>query len=379
MPTTHMRPCLHASVDETGGTALERRLRRYSPRAREPVRALANRHPRIADLAASFPALLFALAMPRRGSDPEEAIACVIRGCSLAEVADAAGVPLWLRKLPTDGLVWPLPQLPDGELFRRRIANHLPRSPKLVPAWLASVADAAFWAHEPLAIWIARELTRDARAVPIPWPWSIVLWAWFSMQPGTCGHRLIDKPWHPAMRFKAARDSAEDWRMKVALHVNLGEAPIADMWLQPGRVDGFDFVPLDRTERIAEEAAAMENCLCRYGYNLSHNRSRLWSVRKDGQRVATLKVARWRAEPLLAIYELQLARNKPASTDVWWAAMRWLYGHDLPRIDTQERSWGTAPLDAAAWRGLWRPYWLAKRRIPSWLPLAPSRQALEAL
>src|SRR3977135_3678068 len=43
---------------------LERQLRRYCPRSQGAVRALAMRHPRIADLAASFPALLFALAVP---------------------------------------------------------------------------------------------------------------------------------------------------------------------------------------------------------------------------------------------------------------------------------------------------------------------------
>ncbi|MCJ9707243.1 hypothetical protein MOV74_39755, partial [Bradyrhizobium sp. SHOUNA76] len=44
---------------------LERRLRRYHPRFQGAVRALALRHSRLADLAASFPALLFALAFPR--------------------------------------------------------------------------------------------------------------------------------------------------------------------------------------------------------------------------------------------------------------------------------------------------------------------------
>lgn len=47
---------------------LESRLRRYHPRFQGAVRALAVRHPRIADLAASFPALLFALAVPGGGS-----------------------------------------------------------------------------------------------------------------------------------------------------------------------------------------------------------------------------------------------------------------------------------------------------------------------
>jgi hypothetical protein len=43
------------------------------------------------------------------------------------------------------------------------------------------------------------------------------------------------------------------------------------------------------------------------------------------------------------------------------------------------RKWGTVPLDRATWRSLWRPYWLAKRRIPEWLPIAPSRGALSTL
>ena len=38
-----------------------------------------------------------------------------------------------------------------------------------------------------------------------------------------------------------------------------------------------------------------------------------------------------------------------------------------------------APLDRASWLSLWRPYWLAKRRIPEWLAIAPSRDALDRL
>jgi hypothetical protein len=53
----------------------------------------------------------------------------------------------------------------------------------------------------------------------------------------------------------------------------------------------------------------------------------------------------------------------------------------LPGLDAnlEQRDWGTAPLDRASWVSLWRPYWLAKRRIPGWLPIAPSRDALGML
>src|SRR3954466_4218242 len=102
--------------DAARSDMLERQLRRYHPRFQGAVCALAMRHSRIADLAASFPGLLFALAVPRSGLDPALALTLVADGRALAEVAAAAGVPMWLRKLSPDAFARPIPRLPDGEL-----------------------------------------------------------------------------------------------------------------------------------------------------------------------------------------------------------------------------------------------------------------------
>lgn len=337
------------------------------------------RHPRIADLAASFPALLFALAVPQPGLDSARAIAGAIDGPSLAQVAALAELPLWLRKLPPEAFACPIPRLPDGELFRRQIANHLPRSAKLAPRWLRFVADAAELAHEPMAAWIAREFVRAPRLVNPLRMRLLSLWAWFSSEPATFGHELIERPWTPDMRIDAALSAANDWRTIVSLHANLGRLPIADMWLRAGRVADYEFVPLDSIAAITAEAKAMRNCLNSYGQNLAHNRSRIWSIRRDGERVATLRIARRYRDPLPNIVELKGAGNAEVSRELWWAARQWLHMHDLPQIDMGQRDWGTTPLDRGSWVSLWRPYWLAKRRIPDWLPLAASREALEAL
>ena len=359
---------------------LERRLRRYHPRVQGIVRSLAMRHSRIADLAASFPALLFALAVPRPWLDPARALARVIDGRALAEVAAAADVPLWLRKLPPEALTRPIPRLPDGELFRRQIANHLPRSPKLAPTWLQAVADVAGIAHEQAAVWIARELARDKpQRVNHARLRLISLWTWFSCQPATFAHELIEQQWSPNMRIGPALAAAEHWRMMVALHLNLGPRPIAEMWLQAASVAGYDFLPLASISAISEEAKAMRNCLNTYGYNLAHNASRLFSVRRDGERVATLRVACRYRDPLLNIVELKSAGNAEVPRELWWAAHQWLHMHDLSQVNTGQLKWGTAPLERAIWLSLWRPYWLAKRRIPEWLPIAPSRDALDRL
>jgi hypothetical protein len=358
---------------------LERRLTRYHPRFRESVRALASRHQRIADLAASFPALLFALAVPRPGLDPARALACVIGGLGLAEAASAADLPLWLRKLPPEAFAGPIAKLPDGELFRRQIANHLPRSPKLMPIWLKVVAEVAALAHEPAALWIAREFVREPRKINPERLRLISLWAWFSFQPATFGLELINRLWTPEMQIAAALAAAEDWRTTITLHLHLGRDPIADMWLGAGHVAGYDFLPLRSASAIAEEANAMSNCLRNYGHSLKHNRSRLWSVRRNGERIATLRAGFQHRDPLLSIVELESAGNKQVPRELWWVARQWLEAHDVSKIDTDPRRWGSVPLDRDTWRSLWRPYWIAKRRMPEWLPIAPSRKALEML
>ncbi|XUM23145.1 PcfJ domain-containing protein [Bradyrhizobium oligotrophicum S58] len=357
----------------------ERRLRRYPSRVQSRVRAGAMRHPHLADLALSFPALLFALAVPRHGFDPAPAIACVIAGRSLAEAAAAASVPMWLRKLPPEAFVRPIESLPDGELFRRQIANHLPRSPSLMPGWLQLVSQMAALSHEPAAVWIAREFVRAPRPLNLARPHLLGLWIWFSSQPTTSAYELVEKPWTPGMRLGAALAAACAWRELAKLHLNLGRLAIGDMWLNPGRVGEYEFRPLDEISDITEEGAAMRNCVRSYGDRIAHNRSRLWSVRREGHRVATLEVGVSFDDPLLNIIQLEGPGNTAVPRELWWIARRWLHLHDLPRIETGKIKWRQAPLDPAAWRALWRPYWLAKRRIPAWLPLTPSRVAFGAL
>jgi hypothetical protein len=356
---------------------IERRLRRYSPAAQARVRALARRDPRLADLAASFPALLFALALPRSGEDPARAIACVIEGRPLGEAAAAAEIPLWLRRLPVDGLTRPLPALPNGDLFGRRIVNHLPRSPKLTAAWLAAVSDADCWVNEPFAVWMGREVVRNARIVASKSLPVVHLWAWFSQHPDTDGFQLMATPWRCETGFDAACEAARAWADRVGLELTFGERQIADLWLRPGLFEGHDFVPLDTAERIDAEAAAMENCICSYAYDVVDDYCRLWSIRRDGQRIANLEIRR--GHPLLQVSQLKAARNEPAPIEIWRLVARWLHQHDLMSIEPARHRYGNTPPDVAAWRRLWRPYWLAKRRFPTWLPLAPSWRVISAL
>lgn len=356
---------------------LERQLRRFRVEGRPRVRALALRHARLADLAESFPALLFALAMPGGRFRVEPIIAEVIAGHSLKSISEKAGVALWMRKLQPEMLSRPLPALPMSTEFSKQIVNHIPRQSKTVSDWLDAVAFAARWGHDDFAIWYARNRPtkgRPRRRLPL-----LALWAWYSTQGATRAQGHLEKPWNPDMGYKAACDAASEWLEVIELYANLGDVPIADAWLAPGLVDGYEFAPLLSAQDLFEEAHAMKNCVRRYGFSLAHSYSRLWSIRKDGERVATLQISSWTGHPVVGIYELQAAENRDASADVWQAAVHWIRQQDLVFFFGKEAEWDSVPLDRKTWFALWKPYWLAKTEIPHWLPLAPSRDALRAL
>ncbi len=342
--------------------------------------ALVHAHPRLADLALSFPALLVALAHPRPQFDPAPAIAAVIAGRPLGEIAWLCGVPLWLRNLQPAMFHGPIPELPDSDGVRRAIVNCLPRETRQGQVWLETVSDASRDAHDAFAIWCARHVMYGHRTKLVPRLRLLSLWAWYSGAGGTNGHARIDTPWHPAMTVTGAVASAEKWRIELELHLNLAGRKIVNHWLRPAIVDGYAFVPLATEADIRDEARVMRNCLRTYSFDVACNYVRLWSIRRDGHRVASASVGRIRSQPVLSIAELKAAGNRQAPVEVWLAAQRWLVEcGPSPEALAAIRAEKPAQLSSPAWRALWRPYWIAKGRIPDWLPLSPSRGALASL
>lgn len=352
-----------------------RALARFDRRYQTRVRGLAMRHAYLADLAISFPALLFAMAVPRSGFDSAPVIAAAIEGASLASMAEAWGLPLWSRALPPEAFTQAIPPLPGGPLVQRHIVNHIPALAKELPDWLAAVGEAFAAGDERVAVWIAGEKKRDPKGVRLPTIRRTCLWAWHAKRGLTAPH--LDRQWQPSMRYATADATARMWLAAVDIHLHARAEYYKNVWFEPATVCGFAFVPLTSPAEFSEEAEAMDNCLASYARNLEDNNAVVWSVRTAAGRIATLELRR-DACSRTYVYQLCAKSNAAPAPEVVAAVAAWI-DHAVPR---------TAPLEAeavkgfneqSAWTALWRAYWLDKRRIPAWLPIRVSDHALDNL
>jgi hypothetical protein len=347
------------------------RLQRFAWRHREAVSELAYSHSRLADLALSFPALLFALAVPRRRFDPNPVIERIIQGASLRELAALARIPLWTRKLPPEAFLQPLPlTLPDSDLFRRQVGNHLPRWPSYAHKWLSCVSQVSTWGTDHLALWFAAKIGRPTGDQACA-EWRLLcLWAWHCEHPEAPAARFLRARWTPAMSVIEAIRAAMDWSRSVGVAVHLADEPIADMWAETAGVDGYEFVPVRTASELIEHAYSMNNCARDTADEIGINRSRVWVIRKAGHYISMLELFMIYRRPAPQLRQIHGSSNSKVSKDQWLAALRWHreYGDHRARPHREHNS-NAQP----NWMAMWRPYWLAKGRIPAWLPLSQQR------
>jgi len=318
------------------------------------ILALTSRAPQLADLADSFPALLFAL-VSGYGTDAarERACALVRQGAPLREAADAVGLAWWLRKLPAGAFVAPLPALPVDVEFSLRISSLVPRNEALAPSWLARVCQGFEAAGADYALWIGR--LPDLRDPSEDFFALLAAWAWFSGKPGLLGHRLLRKPWTREMGFKRAREELAAWRQRLHLMDCLG-AGIETPWLADGTASGFEFVALRTVDDFICESQALENCLDQYADHLKAGLSAVFSIRKGTRHVACVEIGLHREEATMpTVVQLRAARNRRAPPEVWQATFAWLGGQRLEPLAPARHAPKPAQRSKAR-RQLWKPY-----------------------
>lgn len=340
-----------------------RRLEAFNPAYRRSLDELAGRGRAVADLADTFPALLFALATGHGTREQREAaLALVECGKPLRSAAQALGLPLWLRRLPPEALTGPLNGLPDGPDMAQRISAYIPSNAEVARGWLSAVRLAALACHDGFALWTAswaakhhRALTTDSGLETLIW---LAAWAWHSGRPDLQGYRLLRRAWTPSMGYRRALEEVVVWRQRIGLALVLDGHITPERLPQPGdgHAHGYDFVALRTAEEFIGEADVMANCLDQFANRLAERYSRVYSIRRNGRTVADLEIGLHELEQTMpVIRQLRGVRNRRAAAEVWQAAYAWLGSQSLRPVQVKEPPAKISRLRVAS-RNLWQPY-----------------------
>lgn len=330
------------------------RLAGFHEAYREPVQALSCMSQRVEELAESFPALLFALATGY-GTAAQRSVVfeMILDGAPLRETAAAFDLPLWLRKLPPQTFTDPIRRVPGEAAFSRTIINLIPKSPSACTTWFERACDAYCIGGADYMLWIARQkrlpFAGDGRD-------SLILmgaWVWASLHPDSLAHSMVRLPWSGEMSIKRAFDEARAWERRADLAITLGSGT-PDGWFQGATVNGFDFVPVRTIDEFLAESEAMGNCLDQYADSINNSHVRVFSIRKDGERIADLEIAPHDDDCLMpAIEQLRGPRNNRAAPEIWQAAYAWL-GAQTFRVFPGPSHGGRSEI-GAVWERLWEP------------------------
>jgi hypothetical protein len=333
------------------------RADRFPLEHRDRVSALMRASPRLADLAASFPALLVAIArsQPCDAQDPARTpiARLAIDGAPLSTLAAALGIAMWLRRLPPEAFVGHIAGLPGDADFAREVVNFLPRDSNASAAWLQRVAIADRCGGRTFALWCARHhtrlcaLERDASAeTTTRWLASWTSHGGTAKLPATPFLRV---PWATSMGPKRALDEMQAWRDRVTLHTVL-QTHKTRIWHADGVVEGFSFSALRTAADFIAASQALDNCLDQYGDRLLERGTSLHVIKVRQRIVACVELGQHPSDIRIAHVVRLLGRaNKPTDPRIWQATYRWLASPGAPFQNTPRPGRSGATLLADVW------------------------------
>ena len=334
----------------------QRRIAEFQANIRPRVAALTLCGPSLEDLADSFPGLLFALASNYNDAVVrDEAIALTQRGASLRHVADALGLPVWLRRLPAAAFTEQLPRLPADSDFALRIGSFIPNDRRRAAAWLTAISDSYLAGGRDFALWTARSWSTLLPAAPPNRAGLVAAWYWFSMNPGTKGHALLRCGFDQRLSASAAADELNAWLKRVALVEWLGTGMI-ESWIPDAQIGTYEFRMLRRAEDFITAAAELDNCLEQFASRLANGVSTVAKISRAGRIVACIEIGLHETDlSMPSIVQLRGHKNKRVPAEIWRKAYDWLSHAPIEPFQS-ERLTPPAASRMTARQDLWGPY-----------------------
>ena len=222
----------------------------------------------------------------------KSAVDLVERGARLRDVAAVMHVPMALRCIKPGA----------AHLLSNVFCQHpelLHSMPAALPRsriWLRVVD----WAHRrggaDFARWTARHspeipgnLNEVASLLSDLADWVSAAWPSKSAE---AGRQFVVRPFVPTMSLKTVTTLSADWHEAVASHMDGPQFAFPPPWYPAVKVGAFEILPIDNSAELYREGAAMHHCVGSYADEVKCGGIYIYSVRRDGKRLATLALAR---------------------------------------------------------------------------------------
>jgi hypothetical protein len=248
----------------------------------------------------------------------------VERGARLRDVAAALDIPTIFRRVKPRVV-----HLVEPYLIRHpELLHWLPETTPAQRIWLTLISYAHRRGDPDFAGWVARHLgeipgrTLNERGDRLA---DLLDWARACRE----GSNLITRPFVASMSLRTTQELSGQWHEAVALSQDADHGPFPDPWL-PATIQGpFEIVPLTSAIDLHHEGAAMHHCVASYAGRVRAGETYVYSVRRDGNRLATVSLQRHRGQ----FYPEQIRGpcNAQAPKSIIKAVTSWCYENGKPQ------------------------------------------------
>jgi hypothetical protein len=145
---------------------------------------------------------------------------------------------------------------------------------------------------------------------------------WVRASLGHDGHQFVVRPFSPDMSLRTVTTLSAEWHEAVASHLDGPQHAFPPPWIPAGTVNGLDIAPIDNSADLYREGAAMHHCVGAHSWRVMDGGNYVYSIRRDGERVATAALARKEGRPVLE--QIRGPCNVEVSGDIKATLRRWL-------------------------------------------------------
>jgi hypothetical protein len=341
--------------------------RRFHTDYRYHVYCAAVNSTRAAQLAETFPLLMYEIYCIYVGNPLRKKAARMVEaGAPLKRVAEFMRIPMVLRRVPpgavlsTDIISWICERNP--RLFEAYMPKTLPQA----RLWLRAIEiahpslddDGYGWYHEyqdedglcqetveveddicqEFVEWTARHCLEipGNRDVVLATLNDIADWAYAE-------ETRLGLPWNhdsvrmlcPSMSVQTVMQLSDEWHEKVANARDGADYQFPPPWCAAGQVGDYEIVPITSNRDLYREGRALHHCVATYAGRVSSGGSYFYSVRKQGERVATVELYRsFDSDKRLAVRQMRGPCNAAVSKDVARAVRAWLKESQAQKVMT---------------------------------------------